>query len=66
MDPSPLLSSGAETPTGSGRESPVHSGSVRRTSSWGGGLLSPATQASAGDGDGARKPGAAVRETRAR
>lgn len=66
MDPSPLLSSGAETPIESGRESPVHGGTVRRTSSWGGGLLSPVTQASAGDGDAARKPGGAVRETRAR
>lgn len=65
MDPSPfLLSSAAETPTGSGRESPIHPDPVRRTSSWGGGLLSPVTQA--GDGDTARKPGGAVRETRAR
>ena len=71
----PLLSSGALTPSGSGRESPVHAGAgggaiaggVRRTSSWGGGLLS---SAAGGEGDGgpaaSRKPGQPVRETRAR
>lgn len=65
MDPSPLLSSAAETPTGSGRESPIDPDPVPRTSSWGGGLLSPVQQVG-GDGDTARKPGGAVRETRAR
>jgi hypothetical protein len=75
----PFLSSGAVTPTGSGVDSPVHpagaSGPVRRTSSWGGGLLpSPSAVGGGGGGGGdddgggggTRKPGQPVRETRAR
>ena len=71
-DTTPFLSSGALTPTESGRNSPVHAGvpAVRRTTSWGAGLLpSPSAPGVAGDDDGGggtRKPGQPVRETRAR